>query len=118
METLQADFCVIGSGISGLTAAYRLHRAGASVIVLEAGDRIGGRIHTAWLSDGSVFEIGAEWVSEPELQPRINALMRDLEKDLGITFFVTDEQYIGGQNVFVDFDSSRSLLLRSSPGRR
>jgi len=35
---------VVGGGVSGLTTAYRLHQAGADVIVLEASDQVGGRI--------------------------------------------------------------------------
>src|SRR5690554_7166374 len=39
-ENLSADFVVIGSGICGALAAYKLAKAGASVIMLEAGPRV------------------------------------------------------------------------------
>jgi monoamine oxidase len=105
MKQLEAQFCVVGAGISGLTAAYRLSDAGATVVVLEAGDRIGGRMFSARLSDGTPFEIGAEWISDDSLQPSVRALMRDLEEDTGTTF-PTFEQYVRGNSVFVDFDGS------------
>ncbi len=65
MPRLQSDFCVVGAGYAGLTAAYRLHQAGHSVTVLEAGPRIGGRTWTARMSDGILFEIGGQWLREP-----------------------------------------------------
>ena len=37
---------VVGAGLAGLTAAYELERSGATVTVLEARDRVGGRVHT------------------------------------------------------------------------
>jgi monoamine oxidase len=51
--------CVIGAGISGLTAAYELASCDHSVVVLEASHRPGGRIRTARFSDGSHGELGA-----------------------------------------------------------
>ncbi|HVS94294.1 MAG TPA: NAD(P)/FAD-dependent oxidoreductase [Mucilaginibacter sp.] len=54
---------IVGAGAAGLMAAYMLSKAGRKVIVLEARDRIGGRIHT--VGDGFVFkhaELGAEFV--------------------------------------------------------
>ena len=53
---------VIGGGVSGLTAAYRLRGelgANASVVVCEAGDRLGGKIHTTTLA-GKPFDVGPE----------------------------------------------------------
>ena len=56
-----ANVVVIGAGIAGLNAARLLRDAGATVTVLEARDRIGGRVHTdtSW---GVPIEMGAAWV--------------------------------------------------------
>jgi monoamine oxidase len=59
----RADVAVIGAGVSGLLAARELRRSGLEVVVLEARDRIGGRILT--LHDPRVpvpIELGAEFV--------------------------------------------------------
>ena len=55
------DVIVIGAGMAGLAAARRLAEAGLSVLVLEATERVGGRIRT--VRDGEiVVELGAEFV--------------------------------------------------------
>ncbi len=48
---------VIGAGVSGLSAAHNLQKRGYKVIVLEARNRIGGRIHTSrdWADDDIVI---------------------------------------------------------------
>ena len=57
------DSIVIGAGLAGLTAAARLVEAGRSVVVLEARDRIGGRVWTRWDDElGAPIELGAEWL--------------------------------------------------------
>ncbi len=115
MKSLEADYCIVGSGISGLTAAYRLKQAGKSVIVLEAGHRYGGRIWTEKLTDGrTLFEIGAEWVSEPSLQPAIRKLMDDLAGDRGAPFDLF-EQYVGGRHVLVGFEGGLSYYYEVPP---
>jgi monoamine oxidase len=55
---------VVGAGLAGLTAAYELGRAGFDVTVLEARDRIGGRVYTvrAPFRDGQHAESGGEYV--------------------------------------------------------
>jgi monoamine oxidase len=67
---------VIGAGLAGLAAAYKLKNAGWNVTVLEARDRIGGRVFSHKdQATGLVCELGAEWVGESH--ERIKALCRD-----------------------------------------
>jgi monoamine oxidase len=53
---------VVGAGLAGLTAADELRRAGAEVVVLEARDRVGGRVWSRRLDNGAVVEMGAEFI--------------------------------------------------------
>lgn len=66
-----ADVAIVGAGVSGLEAARILHDAGIDVVVLEARERIGGRIFTRRSDALAVpIELGAEFVhgSAPELR--------------------------------------------------
>src|SRR5438874_7743618 len=58
----QADAIVVGAGVAGLAAAETLARGGLQVILLEARDRIGGRLWTSRTGDGHPVELGAEFI--------------------------------------------------------
>ena len=77
--TETCDVVVIGAGATGLSAAVHLRDAGFSVVVLEARDRVGGRLWTNEI-DGQLFEIGGQWVS-----PDQNVLLETLA-DLGLAY--------------------------------
>ncbi|QJU54809.1 NAD(P)/FAD-dependent oxidoreductase [Herbiconiux sp. KACC 21604] len=94
MEQLQKDVVIVGAGATGLTAAVALQRAGLSVIVLEARDRIGGRLWTNHI-DGQMFEIGGQWVS-----PDQTALLETLD-ELGLE---TYSRYREGESVYIGTD--------------
>ena len=73
MAQRQADFCVVGAGFAGLTAALRLQQAGKSVLVLEARNRVGGRVFTETLPDGTWLDYGGTWLGPGQtrgVQPR------------------------------------------------
>ncbi|MFF7159536.1 FAD-dependent oxidoreductase [Streptomyces sp. NPDC008139] len=62
MDVTDLDVAVVGGGIGGLAAAYRLRRAGRSVRVFEAAPRVGGRMASS-LVDGCLVDEGAETIA-------------------------------------------------------
>ncbi len=87
------DVLVVGGGISGLTAAYRLLRhSNLSVLVLEANDRVGGRTVNLPLPGKNITEGGGQWTGPG--QDRVQALARELK----IGMFDT---YVKGESVYV-----------------
>ncbi|MBT8160842.1 MULTISPECIES: NAD(P)/FAD-dependent oxidoreductase [Arthrobacter] len=97
MLNLDRDVVIVGAGPSGLTAARELKKAGLSVAVLEARDRVGGRTWTDTI-DGAMLEIGGQWVS-----PDQTALM-DLLDELGLKMY---SRYRDGESVYMGADGSR-----------
>ena len=76
-ETREADLVVVGAGLAGLAAARHAAAAGADVVVLEARERVGGRVLNEDIGGGHVVEVGAQWIGPT--QDRLAALAADLE---------------------------------------
>src|SRR5215217_4353650 len=90
MAEHEADVVVVGAGFAGITAARELQRQGLDVVVLEARDRVGGRVLSEPIGDGKVVEVGGQWVGPG--QDRLYALAREV----GIETFPTHSE---GENV-------------------
>lgn len=100
MSEITRDVVIVGAGVAGLTAANELTKAGASVAVLEARDRIGGRLWTDVI-DGAMLELGGQWVS-----PDQDALIETID-ELGLETYARyregDSVYIGPDGALVRF---------------
>jgi monoamine oxidase len=75
MERIRTDYCVVGAGLAGLAAARRLRDRGKSVALLEARDRVGGRVWNRPATDGTVVSVGGTWLGKR--QDRMFALCRE-----------------------------------------
>jgi putrescine oxidase len=95
---ISRDVVVVGAGAAGLTAANELRKAGLSVAVLEARDRVGGRLWTDVI-DGAMLELGGQWVS-----PDQEALQEAIA-ELGLETF---SRYRDGDSVYVGPDGTAS----------
>lgn len=89
------DAIVIGAGLSGLVCARRLAAAGRDVVVLEARDRVGGRLHGGEVG-GCTVDLGGQWMSVS--QPRLLALAGEL----GVA---SAPQPRAGRAIFADAES-------------
>ncbi|MBN9170047.1 MAG: FAD-dependent oxidoreductase, partial [Microbacterium sp.] len=96
MTEITRDVVVIGAGAAGTTAANELKKAGLSVAVLEARDRVGGRVWTDSI-EGAMLEIGGQWVS-----PDQDALIETVA-ELGLETF---SRYRDGDSVYVGPDGA------------
>jgi monoamine oxidase len=90
-RTICADVVVVGAGLAGLTAARDVAAAGKSVVVLEARDRVGGRVLGTQVDGGHVVESGGEFIGPT--QDRIAALA----SAMGVNTFPT---YNDGNNLY------------------
>ena len=80
----RVDVVVVGAGLAGLAAARDLLAADLSVLVLEARDRVGGRVLNHTLEGGAVVEVGGQWVGPT--QERVLALADEFAVGLYPTY--------------------------------
>jgi monoamine oxidase len=73
---VDVEVAIVGAGLSGLVAARELRRRGRSVAVLEAQQRVGGRTLNHTFSDGTIVELGGQWIGPT--QDRVAALAEEL----------------------------------------
>ena len=73
-RSFEVDVAVVGAGMAGLSAALELERAGRSFVVLEARDRVGGRLESLDIGDDTWIDVGGQWVGPT--QDRLYALAR------------------------------------------
>ena len=86
---------IVGAGLTGLLTAYRLQELGFVVKVIEARDRIGGRIHTIQ-SGNAKIEMGATWFNDSHYY------LKEVLDEFKIPFF---EQFLTGISYFQTFSN-------------
>ncbi|SFF51222.1 flavin monoamine oxidase family protein [Thermoflexibacter ruber] len=86
------DVIVIGAGYAGLTATRLLKETGKTVLLLEARERVGGRVYTHYIDNQLYVDLGGQWIGPT--QDRIYALAREMHVN-------TFKTYNEGKNVIL-----------------
>jgi len=111
-EQLEADVAIVGAGLAGLVAARQLVAAGVQPLMVEARDRVGGRLLNHEIGGGKIVEVGGQWIGPT--QDRIAALAAEL----GVATFPTYDEgrevmEMGGRRTtFTNFNDIGVGLLR------
>jgi putrescine oxidase len=90
-RTIETEIAVVGAGIAGLSAAWTLANEGVDVVVLEARERVGGRVWNVEIG-GEANELGGQWMAP--YQSAMHALLEELEIDLFPSFREGEHVYI------------------------
>jgi len=98
-----ANIIIIGGGLAGLTTAYLLENEGYAPVILEARDRLGGRILTCRNEDQPPLEMGATWLGHKH--EHLIGLLEEL--DIGIY-----EQYMGQKAYYEPISTSPPQLVQ------
>jgi monoamine oxidase len=85
-ESIEADVAIVGAGLAGLVAARQIVATGGRALVLEARERVGGRLLNEEIGDGKVVEVGGQWIGPT--QDRLAALAAEL----GVGTFPTHDE--------------------------
>jgi len=108
---LDAEYLIIGAGLSGLTCAHLLAQAGKSVLVLEARAQAGGRIRSVYHEESEHFvgDLGPTWI-----WPKYQSTARRWVEQLGLSMF---DQFDQGQTL-IDSGPNVSVQRYPVPGQR
>lgn len=106
MKIIQSDILIIGGGLTGLAIAYFLKDQNISVHIIEARERLGGRIHTEHNENTTTQEMGATWLGRKHTY--LNALL----KELNIGIF---EQMLGRTAIYEPISTSPHQIVTLPP---
>lgn len=111
------DAIVVGAGFTGLAAAHELVAAGFDICVLEARDRVGGRVESRMLGDGQRVDTGGQFLCDD--MPKILALVRRFGKTLVETpldgEFVVQPAETDAEEVYAASVAIRERMLAIDP---
>ena len=118
------DVVIIGAGAAGMAVARTLLEQGRSFVVIEAADRIGGRLHTDTSIFGVPFDIGAHWLHQKNANPFVQ-----YGKENGFTLYSAPDDEIlyvadreATEDEYEDFESAMdemsSAIATAGRGRK
>lgn len=102
MESIESDIVIIGGGLTGLTLAYLLKDKNLRISLVEARDRLGGRIYTRYKTTSAPIEMGATWLGSKHV--RLTALLQALQIE-------TFQQVLGEKAIYEPISNSPHQLV-------
>jgi len=106
MQNSTCDIVIIGAGLTGLALAYYLKDRNLSIQMLEARDRVGGRIDTLRDENLAPIEMGATWLGKK------HTALSDLLRELDLEVF---EQELGRTAIYEPISTSPPQLVQLPP---